>query len=156
MKIDSINLTTFNSKQKFATNEQLDLIKKISAKMQKQSSNGSTENQFISSFVSSAKKGKYIFYRDAFSQEGKSSVKIGSKSVLIDNTTGEIIKIEKPWYTSINRVLNTMTKCLRSINSNYDDDNLVTKGRFNIHEFTRDGFAKILSGELLIDGDINV
>lgn len=152
MKIDSINLTTFNSKQTFATNEQRDLIKKISVKMQNQSSSGSTENQVISSFVSSAKKGKYIFYRDAFSQEGKSGVKIGNKSVLIDNTTGEIIK----WYTSINRVLNTMTKCLRSINSNYNDDNLVTKGRFNIHEFTRDVFAKILSGELLIDGDINV
>lgn len=169
MKTKKVSTIRFSSKQHFVNKKQLELVREISKKMCGQSAMRSTENKFTASYINAVKTGECLLYSDTFlygknentslGTIGKTQIEFDNKTIAIDNKTGEITKIQKPWYSSVRSILKKMDKYLENINSNFENQDVVTKKTLNIHGFTPKGLNKIMSGEISIDfenGGINV
>jgi len=166
MKTESISSLNFQSKQIFVRKNQLDLIREISKKMKDKSTMTSTENRFTASYVGAVRSGKCLLCNDTFlhgqnentkvGKVGKTQIEFNNRTVAIDNETGEITAVKKPWYVSVRQVLRKMDKYLKIINSNFDNDETVIKNSFNIHGFTEKGLERLMAGSLSIDGSVDV
>ena len=167
MKTEKISTVRFEAKQRFVNPQQLEVIRELSSKMCQKSSMWSTEHRFTANYIGAVSANGCIFQSDVFlhgKNDKTASGRIGTTEIefkngniiKVDNETGEITKIKKPWYTSIRSVFKKMDKCLSILNSNFDNDYIVTKNSLKIHGFTEKGLQEIMSGTLKIDGEVNV
>lgn len=167
MKTEKISTVQFCSKQRFVKPKQLEVIRELSNKMRKESSMWTTEHRYTASYIGAVRTGECCLYSDSFMHSkdskaasecsGTTEIEFKNGNIIeVNNETGEITKIKKPWYTPIHRILKKMDKYLTAINSNFDNDYIVTKSSLKIHGFTEKGLQKIMSGDLKIDGEVNV
>lgn len=70
---------------------------------------------------------------------GNALLSIGRIKLVIDNSTGEIVKSEKPFYKPWFVVLKSLETALNTISSNFDNADIVTKSRLTISGFTQKG-----------------
>ena len=169
MKTENVSAVPFEAKQRFLNKNQLKLVREISKKMCNQSAITYKENTFTANYIDAVKFGKFVLYSDTFLKNknensnygkvGKTQVEFNNKKISIDNETGEITKIEKPWYSSTRHILKQMSSYLKAVNFNFNNDDMVTKSKPSIHGFTQKGLERIMSGDIAIDnedGEINV
>ena len=162
MKTENVSAVPFEAKQRFLNKNQLGLIREISNKMCNQSAITYNENTFDAKYIDAIRFGKFVLYSDAFlkskknnnGEVGKTQIEFNHKKISINNETGEITKIEKPWYSSTRHILKQMNSYLKAVNFNFNNDDMITKSKLGIHGFTPKGMDMIMSGKLSIgDGD---
>lgn len=74
---------------------------------------------------------------------GYSSVEFNKVRLNIDNATGLIMNVEKPWYKSLNKIIKKAEKYIQTAIVNFDNKNVVSKHFLSMTGFTEKGLKKL-------------
>lgn len=136
MRITNINSTNFQSKTKYVTQEQLKQIQKLTEMMHKDTvylENGDTYTaQIVKSIrtkdISMSMKPLTALVTGKHLSNGTTEVQMNRrKKVVIDNATGQIVKLNKPFFLRTTRIVEDLSKGLNVLTNNYNDESIVKK-----------------------------
>lgn len=66
----------------------------------------------------------------------------GKAQIIIKNKDGEVIGLDKPWYSSWNKIFKTFDEYLKSMLINFDNNAVVKQVRMNVSGLTDKGSQK--------------
>ena len=153
MKVNNIQSTSFDSKQRFITPEMKKDVTFLLDKMNEKTTYTSNGDFFRTSIFKaiSDKKGNVqfqdgrIYFGDKLERKdlkGEVLFTIGKTELVIDNQTGEIIDYYKPFYTTWNRVMKKIGTHLKFFITNFDSNELVKHKTLHMPGLTEKGWEK--------------
>lgn len=160
MKINNIQITNFESKQRFLSPEMkkdMTFLLNLMNEKTTYSTNGDWFSSTIFKEISD-KKGRVkfqdgrIYLGDKLTRKNLKSealLTIGKTELVIDNQTGEIIDYYKPLFSSWKSVMKKIGKYLEFFRTNFDNQELVKQKSLKMQGFTEKGrekFEKIKAG----------
>lgn len=162
MKVTKVNNNSFYAKPKYVNTKQLNALRELSEKMNGEFSYTENVDTYKKSFISSLKLGSILFsndfncskHEDPFSMYlGDSSIEFNNKKIRVNNETGEILEIKKPFFTSVKKVLRQMEDYLDILSAHFDNGS-VERIMAEVTGFTDIGKSKLMG--LLPDDQIKI
>lgn len=150
MQVNNIQSVNFNAKQRFLSPETTKNMQVLLEKMNGETVFQCSENTFKSDMLTGLNiKKKGDFYdlrcltRKSNNLKGCSELNMGKTTLLIDNETGSVKPIKKPFYKTWSNILQQVTDLIKTAVDNFDDKNVVEKRFIGISGFTQKGSDKI-------------
>lgn len=161
MQIQKINNTSFQSKKHVLNNSQLYKMKMLLTRMNKETSMKKTDTDFVTTMTSALKSKDSQFIDTRFLVErvkaekqmtGRSMLIMDKTTVVIDNSTGEIIDWKKPIMTCWHRIMKNVDKNINFFYENFYNSRVVKKKRITLEGFTQKGIEILRQAKGKING----
>ena len=150
MQVNNVQSVNFNAKQRFLSPETTKNMQTLLSKMNKETVVQQGENTFKSDILTGVNiggDGLFIDRRFLLAPSdnliGFSELNIGKTKLLIDNMSGSVNAIKKPFYKNWSDIIKKAADLIKTAADNFDNKNVVEKRFTGIAGFTQKGSDKI-------------
>ena len=157
MRVNSIQSTNFQSKQRFVSPKTKENINFLIGKMREETAYKTDGYHSVSTiFKEISDKNKTVKFMDGLvyvgdklkrktMKGGETLFKLGKTELVIDNNSGEVIDYYKPFYKTWKGIMKKVDKYVNFFKENFDNEDLVNKRYLNMSGFTVDRFKRFQS-----------
>ena len=149
MRVQNIQPTAFEKKQRFVTKEMYGTIRSLLTDMNKETVTNNNGYVYVSTITKELKykdKIRFIDGRMYFSKlpeneqmRKESLITLGNAQLVVNNKTGEIIDFSKPLFKTQKSIMKSLETYLNVLKENYNNDNIVNKKYVSISGYTAKG-----------------
>ena len=150
MQVNNVQSVNFNAKQRFLSPETTKNMQTLLSKMNKETVLQQGENTFKSDILTGVNiggDGLFIDRRFLVGPSNKligfSELDMGKTKLLIDNMSGRVNAIRKPFYKNWSGIIKKAADLIKTAVDNFDDKNVVENRFTRIAGFTQKGLNKI-------------